>query len=252
MCKDLKIDYTISCILIMSSHSQLESFTVNYGDSLMDTSDFNGILVSYFGVGLPYNYTNITDNNNILLSGKYLLINSEFQFDSELVGFEFICNSPGDVIIHVVSFNDQCGGIYDSCAFLITNKTSLLDYKILHTFTYNAASVGFNTFEFDIPIRIPKGSMIIIDTTSGSSLSTNTDENNIYSDYKIINQNSIEPINKTINSRFYFNSKIVSPYYTNTYKFLHQYSIFGNYNVTIKFDNQSSSLITRYLYLKNG
>lgn len=55
-------------------------------------------LVDFFGVQIPQSISNsVTDS-----FGKYLLLNSEFQIDTRLIGFQYYGQSAGHIQLRVL------------------------------------------------------------------------------------------------------------------------------------------------------
>lgn len=55
-------------------------------------------LVSYFGSFIPMNIDNFIE---VSTTGLYLLTNTEFLFDANLIGFEFYANEAGNLNLQV-------------------------------------------------------------------------------------------------------------------------------------------------------
>ena len=117
--------------------------------------------------------------------------------------------------------------------------------------TYNFDMVhGYNRFELDIPFMVPKGSMILAETSHSSQIAVDPRGTNIYSDLKIIG-NILKPINGTQNNKFHINCLISNPFYTITYRLQHKFMIFGKYNITAKYD-KISNVVQRAVDIANG
>lgn len=141
-------------------------------------------------------------------------------------------------------------GLNDSCANYLSELSTLSPYTITHNFTYSV-TVGYNRFDLDYPRQVSKGSLVLLDSSSGTQIAIDANGiNYLYSD-KIVNGSNLVSISRNKNQALYFNSLIITPYYTNRYDFQYHYNIFGFYNIQVKL-GKSLFLIQRSVNITNG
>ena len=94
----------INCTFLLYTQNLYDEFIVDY-DDYDDTTDEiirpYANRVSYFGVAVPQSVTPLVTDPNSATNGEYLLLNSEFQNDTRLLGFEIFGRSAGLIIIKV-------------------------------------------------------------------------------------------------------------------------------------------------------
>lgn len=89
----------IECKLFTTTQSSNDTVSIDYGNGNSDTFTSNGYVVSYFGISV----TNQTVPK-LSSSGSFLLTNSEFKFDTNLIGFNIFTSAAGPVTLSVNLF----------------------------------------------------------------------------------------------------------------------------------------------------
>lgn len=89
----------INCTLWLYTQNSLDFFILDYDDDTTQKIEPYKNLVNFFGVPVPNILSNPkTDSNG---NGKYLLLNSEFQNDTRLTGFQYYGVSAGVINLTV-------------------------------------------------------------------------------------------------------------------------------------------------------
>lgn len=178
--------------------------------------------------------------------------NTEFKFDSHLNGFELQSNKIGSLNISIVEFNQKPLG--DSASNLISNSKYLPDFKLIDKFDFQLQK-GFNKLDLGYSIKIPKGSLILIETFEENLLTIDTSNNFLYSDY-FVNQSELIRLDVKQNWRFYFSCVIDEQFYLNYFDFSQIYSMnaslnFKQFSLIVKL-NENDLTLERKFFISNS
>lgn len=99
-----KINRAINCSILALSQFKNDSINVKFDDGMQNfTFYMTEKVVNYFGL---YDKHGIIDKQiSTSFIGNFLLLNTEFKFDSYLVGIELFCINPGSLTVNVFSLN---------------------------------------------------------------------------------------------------------------------------------------------------
>lgn len=187
--------------------------------------------MNYFGIFIP---NTLANNWNGIGTGYFLLANTEFNFDADVIGFEFFGTVAGSITVKIVSFGNLCSN-YKSCADFATQTLRGDTLITVQTWSVNVF-VGYNYVEL-IPTtmkRIPKGSMVFIDSYSFvGRLAIDISDQAYYSDFFVIGS-SLTRLHSTINYRYYFKCLIKQPYYGYEFSTSMQFTQNGIQNFSLK------------------
>ncbi|CAF0710218.1 unnamed protein product [Brachionus calyciflorus] len=213
-----KMDYVLDCFInCVSQVNETELFTYYNNDYAIEYSSIQKI--NYFGTPI-YDLSNTSYDP---IFSTYLLINSEFLFDSIMTGIATKALNEGKIEIYLMEFGDMCYDRNSSCGSVISS-----DLKRPSNYTLKFISVIFlrkNIQVYDLPTTfVRKGSMIVLNFTN-NLISLDTNENILYSDLYFSEKNLYFIGSKK--TRFIFQVLINSNYYLTLVKF------------TTKFENET-------------
>lgn len=120
-------------------------------------------------------------------------------------------------------------------------------YQTIQSYSLNL-KLGYNLFEVDQKIQIPKGSYVrIFSSFNGAKIAINNNTDVVYSDYGESN-NKLYKLNLFLNQHFLLNCLIDQQFYESVInQVLNWYPSTGTYNVSAKFLTNSSSVISNIL-----
>ncbi|CAF1114572.1 unnamed protein product, partial [Brachionus calyciflorus] len=147
---------TINCTAELISQSQFHEFPIDYGDCSNGSVTNQGELFDGFGVNIPDSvYTTINPTNTGGLS--YLLTNTEFLFDSKLVGFEFYVSVIGSFTLTLNKMSNCGTGILtERCGKYLEKFTSITS-TIISNWYPSPTTVGRCFYWLDKPYDVKKG-----------------------------------------------------------------------------------------------
>ena len=92
----------INCTFLLYTQNLNDKFIVNFDDDVYDTTEqylqpYEN-RVNFFGVSVPQTISSPTTDT----FGKYLLLNSEFQNDTRILGFQIYGQAAGLIQINVI------------------------------------------------------------------------------------------------------------------------------------------------------
>lgn len=190
----------------------------------------------YFG---PEILPNMTQNIIPEYGGKYMLLSTEFKFDTVLTGFQMYASQPGDIYVEAWSLAPGACGDYP-CAWRILNDWYRPTYTIVATWLLNITA-GYNKIRLDDPIYITKGSIFYIDTEDHEAkLTWDISGTGLYTDF--YNSPFDYDILDTLIKRRIFLSCIIDNNYYDSFVYVsHQYAKSENYELKAKFSGETSS-----------
>jgi hypothetical protein len=94
------LDRNASLAMRFISNNMKELVTVNYGFNLNENFTLGDELITYFGRPMP---DPIDSNFTTQFDKTYVLLNTEFLFDTSIVGFETYAAADGSIQIEVNS-----------------------------------------------------------------------------------------------------------------------------------------------------
>lgn len=102
MCPNLnkQMNKTIKCSILVLTQNKNDFTSVQFdGENNIKNFSVSNKVVSYFGFFEKFKPTdNIVSTS---LTGNFLLLNTEFKFDTNLVGFEIYAVNPGLLTLYV-------------------------------------------------------------------------------------------------------------------------------------------------------
>ncbi|RNA05799.1 polycystic kidney disease 1-like 2 [Brachionus plicatilis] len=150
-CENSVYDNRLDCHVLLISQTKNEIFNFKFGKCASYDLTNNGELMNGFGFLKSSKSEAYYPNGSSLL-----LVNSEFKFQANLVGFEFEVYNSGTLIV---------------CLYILDqNETLSLREENRLGIWYLEASFGLNKIILDKPLKAPKGSMIFIDSESTSKI----------------------------------------------------------------------------------
>lgn len=100
---NIKLNNQINCSVLALSQNKNDSFNLQFDDEaenyLFHSTDRN---INYFGLYDRYNL--MEEEISTYFTGNFLLLSTEFKFDSFLVGFELYAINPGNLSLYVIHF----------------------------------------------------------------------------------------------------------------------------------------------------
>ncbi|RNA23113.1 hypothetical protein BpHYR1_038270 [Brachionus plicatilis] len=243
-CSHLVFDSTVNCSLLFYSRSSDIDLSIDFGDGTFKKFDYlkeyNIKVVNYVGPLIPHSLSN---QHPYLTTGKYLLKNTEFQFDSLVNGFELysLARCTSCVSISIVSFENKC--IFEqTCG----NNISLVIRYVSDEWLFDVTS-GYNILKLKEWVLVNKHSMVMIKLDSTAKVAYDISGLARESDYSI-SSNLISRLNPILNYQIFLNVFLAKKYSQVDFSFTHQYLRYGFYNITLT--SASSKLETEILITK--
>lgn len=179
-------------------------------------------------------------------SFQYLISNTEFSFDANLIGFELYTLTAGYITINVYKFT-SCGLSQTCSSYFDKNKlVPKANFKVVYSFDFNV-TIGYNKLEI-APVYLLKGSILGLNLSSTGVLAFDKMNSFIYSDYVISdNKDGSKTLSKIRNDSasygIYLRALTDYKYYYYEQPFSHEYIIAGLYNLSasLAFTNYTNS-----------
>lgn len=235
----------INCTLLYYSRSKDIDLIIDFGDGTIknytNLEDYNIKTLNYFGPLIP---SYLTKQHPFVTTGKYLLKNTEFHFDSYINGFELYSLQTCDscISISIVSFEDKCA-LEQNCS---TNNS--MSIKLESDEWLFDLDDGNNVLRLKNWELVNKGSMVLIQLNSNARIAYDISGLAKISDYSI-SPNFISKLNPILNYQIYFNVFLAKKYSQVEFYFSHEYLNYGLYNVTLR--SEFSELTTEILIPKS-
>lgn len=100
---NIKLNNQINCSVLALSQNKNDSIFLNFNNEANNYSFYmTDKIINYFGLYDRYSF--IEEEISISLTGHFLLLSTEFKFDSLLVGFELYAIKPGNLSLYVINF----------------------------------------------------------------------------------------------------------------------------------------------------
>lgn len=167
----------------------------------------NPPLVSYIG-------NRFLESNNFksaAIANYYLLTNSEFLFDTLLVGFTLNASTAGVIYISLRKHTPTCGTTI-SCAEYLSTVSTHPAFTTTMSWTFTV-TLGFNRLELITPFQVTKGTLVFVDIAGfPAKVYIETNENLKYTDY-VLSGTSLIRYHSTANYMLQLNSIIENPLY---------------------------------------
>ncbi|CAF0822012.1 unnamed protein product [Brachionus calyciflorus] len=235
-----KIDYfenSLKCLFYATGQQSNTTVKIDFGDGHYKTYVIKNSLNSHIGGEIPF----LEFKSTLSFGGRLLLINTEAKFSSILYGIRFIASNSGSIFFQIVSFGSICGNLKSCSEYLSLNRNTNGMYNL-----YSSTLVvkkGLNVIMFENAIKLPKGSIILVDMTS-SNIRLLCDESGSvpYSDFSI-NQSVLNMLYPSRNLKIYFNLLIENEFYETIHHFEYNYKQRKNYKLIgiIKDNNKQIS-----------
>ncbi|RMZ93696.1 hypothetical protein BpHYR1_019699, partial [Brachionus plicatilis] len=195
---------TLECELLLISQNYAHEFKIEFGDCSTRNFKVEGKFIDGFGTNIPTSLAHheLPDTS---IGQEYLLRNSEFKFDANLVGFEFFSVGSGQIEIKV--------------------KTPDINQTI--TSWLINTSPGHNKIFNPYPLFFPKHSQIIVNFVSSSKIPL--EKSLFYEDF-IFNGTSYVPLK---NRNFLFKALIDTGFYFGSINFTKQYDFATDHIIRI-------------------
>lgn len=195
-CKNSLNDNSLDCRILLISQSKKDLFRITFGKCVSYDLVNDGKLMDGFGFVNSSKFQGSYPNNSNLL-----LVNTEFKFEAYLLGFEFEVSSSGTLIVCLYNFGQN-----ESNSLQKENQLGIWHIK---------TSVGINKINLEQALKVPKGSIIVIDSRSTSKIVLGMES--YKSDLIISGDRLIRP-NKYENSFFSFKCLIDTKFYLSDLK----------------------------------
>ncbi|CAF1067385.1 unnamed protein product, partial [Brachionus calyciflorus] len=225
-------EYDLECFVSILSQAPDNQIFIDYGDcSNQIFSSESKTFVNFFGYHI--NETNVKEINSITDEKEFLILNSEFKYETELIGFEIFSTKSGFVNLQFIS-TVNCGSMIPCSTFLKENQfiTNILpESDIIRINLKN----GLHIYTLRQSKKIKKGSILILSHNDNGRIGF-TEFNNLmnHTDFILIRSqnNLLKGFNN--NSRFLINSLINTWHYIDTFKFNKTYPIFNLFYLKLK------------------
>ncbi|CAF1072385.1 unnamed protein product [Brachionus calyciflorus] len=239
ICDQFAYDLNLNCTIQLISSSPRLNFTISVSDNtsvISSSLSKNTLLVNYFGLPIS---TYLMESNGVFSQYRIILLsNTEFKFDSHVIGFELFTfyNLRTSIPIEIISFNKMCDSTIICSEYLI-NQATITNYKKVASFSIETTKNGLNTVFLKRPIWVPKGSMMVIKLTSFATVYYDCSGQAKYSDYFLtpLSETSfkIQRLNNDYNYAHYFNALLDTKFYINSYYFMHEFPDENIYNINV-------------------
>ena len=197
-CENSVNDNSLDCQVHLISQSKNDLFRITFGKCVFYDLINDGEIMDGFGFFNSSKFHGSYPNNTSLL-----LVNTEFKFEAYLLGFEFEVSNSGILIVSLYNFGQN-----ESNGLQKENQIGIWHIK---------TSFGINKITLEQALKVPKGSMIVIDSRSTSKIILNIESFNYKSDL-IISDNRLMRPNKYRNSYFSFKCLIDKKFYLSNLK----------------------------------
>ncbi|CAF1133002.1 unnamed protein product, partial [Brachionus calyciflorus] len=235
-CSTLTPKNTINCAAELVSQSKIVE--ADFGDCTKASITNEPEYFDGFGVNIPEKLSTEISLDNVdeinfenATELTFLLTNTEFLFDSKLIGFEFY-------VLEIGSFNltlnkmSNCGTgtLSGRCGKYLKSARSISSTP-LASWYLNSTSLGRNTFWLDKPYDVRRGSLFSISFSDSGFICLDNSTDNHFEDYNI-NGTIVTKIDKNKKLKFLFKALTTHSYF-HSYdnKFSKTYEFYGYYNV---------------------
>ncbi|CAF0879250.1 unnamed protein product, partial [Brachionus calyciflorus] len=241
ICDQFTYDLNLNCTIQLISSSPRLNFTISVSDNttvISSSLSKNTLLVNYFG--LPISKYLMEYNGAFSKDRIILLTNTEFKFDSQVIGFELFTfyNLHTSIPIEIISFNQMCNSTI-TCSEYLINQATITNYKTVASLSIQTTKNGLNTVFLKKPIWVTKGSMVVIKL---ASVYYDCSGQAKYSDYLFTQLNKtsfkIERLNTDYNYAHYFNVLLDTKFYINSYYFMHEFPDENIYNINVALNSK--------------
>lgn len=178
-------------------------------------------------------------------------MNTEFKFDTSLIGFEFYVSVAGSLYIQLRSFNTICGPKI-LCSDTFGQSLTLPTFQSYDTWTYTVTQ-GYNQIFLLKPIPVRKGWFIYLDLFNYLTKIELDPVESYYSDY-FLSGTVLSRMNRYKNNRLYFNTITEQSYYESLVFYPYKFQNTGVFNITVRNLNStdtSNSLLFNVVTCKN-
>ncbi|CAF0982212.1 unnamed protein product, partial [Brachionus calyciflorus] len=216
---------SLKCLFYATGQQSNTTVEIDFGDGQNQTYFINNSLISSTGGEIPF----LEYKSTLSFGGRLLLINTEVKFPSILYGIKFISSNSGSIFFQIVSFGSICG-ILNSCSEYLTLNQTTNGMNNVNSSTL-VVKKGLNVIMFENAIKLPKGSIILVDMTS-SNIRLLCDESGSvpYSDFSI-NQSVLNMLYPSRNLKIYFNLLIETEFYETIHHFEYSYKQRENFKL---------------------
>ncbi|CAF1074664.1 unnamed protein product, partial [Brachionus calyciflorus] len=223
---------TINCTAELISQSQFHEFIIDYGDCSNGSVTNKGELFDGFGVNIPDNI-NTTINPTNTGGIMYLLTNTEFLFDSKLIGFEFYLSVIGSFNLALNKMSNCGTGILaERCGIFLESFTST-NLITINNWFLNPTTMGRNFYWLDKPYNVKKGYILSLSLTSLGRISLDDKTDNHFQDY-YFNGAMVTKIDANKKLKFLFKALTTNSYfYSHENIFSKTYDFDGTYDITL-------------------
>ncbi|RNA44723.1 Location of vulva defective 1 [Brachionus plicatilis] len=227
--------YTLDCNLYLYSQTQTNSILIDYGDchipDLLNTT--GNLYFEHFGPAIPRSSTKAAIYST---TSHFLIINNEFKFTANLLGFELFANQNGTFQLSFVKLSN-CGDTITCSSYFISNNRANLSFIFNHSLSVNE---GYNHILLQTPIQIPKGAILFLGHLENEILGLESNGENEFGDLIYNTNGTISYLDTTgIKYRFLINSLIDTGYFYDQIKISKKYPISAQYNFSVKLSNSS-------------
>ncbi|CAF0899284.1 unnamed protein product, partial [Brachionus calyciflorus] len=242
ICNTVK-SFTLECGLYIISRVKSNSILIDYGDcqkpDLIKTTGSN--YLEYFGPNLDSDFdSNITFN--FQNESSFLLLNNEFKFESNLIGFEMYAINNGSIDISFVTFT-ECGSMM-SCSTYLSQHTTFAKANLITSLSFNIED-GYNKFLLSSPVSIPKGAVLLLNYPDTGRIKIAEDLSNYFGDLVLNGSGRFFTSNLDSSNRkykFLINSIIDVGYFYEMKKIVKNYPFYESYNVSLRMSNSSINI----------
>ncbi|RNA20957.1 hypothetical protein BpHYR1_030347 [Brachionus plicatilis] len=238
---DLEMKFDIQ----VYSQKNFTHVLIDYGDCsnesfYSDSKQFT----SYFGLNLDlYKFSNIKFEDESVNS--FLVLNSEFRYDTNLLGFKIYAVKEGHILLQYIFVStDECG-VLMPCSFYFKQNISINRLNNETNVIKLNLKKGLQVYKLSSPIYIREGAILMVTHKRGQIGSFyNEDSGNTMSDYfvEFFNQTLQNISLVKLDQMLGINCLIEYGYYIHQIKVVKKYYLFVPYNIKVKLANSTKNI----------
>ncbi|CAF0951627.1 unnamed protein product, partial [Brachionus calyciflorus] len=149
----------------------------------------------------------ILDPISVDFVGEFVMPNTEFRMDANMVGFECYVVTPGTINLWVLDMGTNCNKLFSCSEYFY--KLSGYDTRI--NLGFYTLVKGYNKLQLKRAYKVKKGQILSFSTTNSNLMGLNLTENGMMTDFK--GQDYYAKLNQEISWRFYFNAIVDKFFY---------------------------------------